>query len=226
MRIASTVAIPELRLRPLRSSKGDPPVRDVERGLTCGGFELTYWVPGVNHLGTYGRWAFSEFTEIYQLETDLAEKIETEFARMIETASGRELTPLTLFMNRSEFCVSKQFGQQSHLAQFSRGIWRRIDSHPDRSIRLSDVQAVATETSCNVADALAVMSLLTNSSVGLLRLEMRSIAPHGGSINPAEFVQKLSDWWRDRKISDAEWKEWATKVEVKWLPSSLRKEST
>ena len=22
----------------------------------------TYWVPGVNHLGTYGRWTFAEFT--------------------------------------------------------------------------------------------------------------------------------------------------------------------
>jgi len=30
----------------------------------------TYWVPGVNHLGTYGRWAFAEFTEIYQIESD------------------------------------------------------------------------------------------------------------------------------------------------------------
>jgi type III restriction enzyme len=28
----------------------------------------TYWVPGVNHLKTYGRWAFAEFTEIYQIE--------------------------------------------------------------------------------------------------------------------------------------------------------------
>ena len=25
----------------------------------------TYWVPGVNHLGSYGRWAFAEFTEVY-----------------------------------------------------------------------------------------------------------------------------------------------------------------
>jgi type III restriction enzyme len=25
----------------------------------------TYWVPGVNNLGTYGRWAFAELTEIY-----------------------------------------------------------------------------------------------------------------------------------------------------------------
>ena len=26
----------------------------------------TYWVPGVNHLGTFGRWAFAEFTEVYR----------------------------------------------------------------------------------------------------------------------------------------------------------------
>ena len=27
----------------------------------------TYWVPGVNNLGKYGRWAFAEFTEVYQI---------------------------------------------------------------------------------------------------------------------------------------------------------------
>jgi type III restriction enzyme len=30
----------------------------------------TYWVPGVNHLGTYGRWAFAEFTDAYQIEAE------------------------------------------------------------------------------------------------------------------------------------------------------------
>ena len=25
----------------------------------------TYWVPGVNNLGGYGRWAFAEFTDVY-----------------------------------------------------------------------------------------------------------------------------------------------------------------
>ena len=32
----------------------------------------TYWVPGVNNLGSYGRWAFAEFTEVYQIEADFA----------------------------------------------------------------------------------------------------------------------------------------------------------
>jgi type III restriction enzyme len=28
----------------------------------------TYWVPGVNHLGTHGRWAFAEFTDVFEIQ--------------------------------------------------------------------------------------------------------------------------------------------------------------
>jgi type III restriction enzyme len=47
----------------------------------------TYWVPGVNHLGTYGRWAFAEFTEVYQIESDFKAKVESEFNKMIASAT-------------------------------------------------------------------------------------------------------------------------------------------
>ena len=35
----------------------------------------TYWVPGVNNLGQYGRWAFAEFTEVYRIESGFNEMI-------------------------------------------------------------------------------------------------------------------------------------------------------
>ncbi|MGQ0522600.1 MAG: BPTD_3080 family restriction endonuclease, partial [Betaproteobacteria bacterium] len=44
----------------------------------------SYWVPGVNHLGAHGRWAFAEFTEVYQIEADFAKRVEAEFNTMIE----------------------------------------------------------------------------------------------------------------------------------------------
>ena len=44
----------------------------------------TYWIPGVNHLKSYGRWAFAEFTEVYQIEADFQTRVETEFNRLIE----------------------------------------------------------------------------------------------------------------------------------------------
>jgi type III restriction enzyme len=52
----------------------------------------TYWVPGVNHLGSYGRWAFAEFTEVYQIEADFAAKVEGAFNKMIESAAAQAAT--------------------------------------------------------------------------------------------------------------------------------------
>jgi type III restriction enzyme len=52
----------------------------------------TYWVPGVNHLGTYGRWAFAEFTDVYQIEADFKAKVESEFNRIIESATVQPAT--------------------------------------------------------------------------------------------------------------------------------------
>ena len=45
----------------------------------------TYWIPGVNHLGNQGRWAFAEFTEIYKIEADFKARVESEFNKMIDS---------------------------------------------------------------------------------------------------------------------------------------------
>jgi type III restriction enzyme len=44
-----------------------------------------YWVPGVNHLATHGRWAFAEFTEIYRIESDFEAAITKKFNYLIES---------------------------------------------------------------------------------------------------------------------------------------------
>ncbi len=47
----------------------------------------TYWIPGVNHLGTYGRWAFAEFSDVFQMCDDFAKQVESQFNQMIESAA-------------------------------------------------------------------------------------------------------------------------------------------
>jgi len=37
----------------------------------------TYWVPGVNNLSQYGRWAFTEFTEVYQIGVNFNKMIQS-----------------------------------------------------------------------------------------------------------------------------------------------------
>lgn len=48
----------------------------------------TYWIPGVNNLGSYGRWAFAEFTEVYQIEADFEAKVASEFNAMMDTVTA------------------------------------------------------------------------------------------------------------------------------------------
>jgi type III restriction enzyme len=44
----------------------------------------TYWVPGVNNLGSYGRWAFAEFDAVYEIDAAFNQLIDT-FCRTQET---------------------------------------------------------------------------------------------------------------------------------------------
>lgn len=34
-----------------------------------------YWVPGVNNLKQYGRWAFAEFGDVFTMQQDFAKKV-------------------------------------------------------------------------------------------------------------------------------------------------------
>ncbi len=36
-----------------------------------------FWIPGVNNLGTYGRWAFAEFTSVFDMDGDFDKLIES-----------------------------------------------------------------------------------------------------------------------------------------------------
>jgi type III restriction enzyme len=47
----------------------------------------TYWVPGVNNLKTFGRWAFAEFADVYQMESEFEAKVAQEFERVLTEAA-------------------------------------------------------------------------------------------------------------------------------------------
>lgn len=46
----------------------------------------TYWVPGVNHLASHGRWAFAEFCDVYEIQSDFAANVARQFDQMLSEA--------------------------------------------------------------------------------------------------------------------------------------------
>lgn len=49
----------------------------------------TKWAPGVNALGTFGRWDFLELLDVFEMEAELGQKIEQEFNKSLEEAVVR-----------------------------------------------------------------------------------------------------------------------------------------
>lgn len=50
----------------------------------------TYWVPGVNNRGDWGRWAFAELTDVWAMELDFAAKVEQCFNELIDRVTMAE----------------------------------------------------------------------------------------------------------------------------------------
>lgn len=47
----------------------------------------SYWIPGVNGLGSHGRWAFAEFGDVYEMQDDFSQKVRSEFDKMLAAAA-------------------------------------------------------------------------------------------------------------------------------------------
>ncbi len=48
----------------------------------------SYWIPGVNNLRSFGRWAFAEFTDMYDMQADFAKVVEENFTKLIDAVKG------------------------------------------------------------------------------------------------------------------------------------------
>lgn len=57
----------------------------------------SYWIPAVNHLGSHGRWAAAEFTDVYAIEDEFKTQVDDLVTRLInDAASGAHPTVLAV----------------------------------------------------------------------------------------------------------------------------------
>jgi len=172
----------------------------------------------VNNLGKFGRWAFAEFTEVYQIEADFETKVEAEFKKMIDSAIAKRTDSGTVIVEKAGAYLSKQFGEDTKWADLNVAIWKIIKFTPDHALSLSDIDTLAESFSCHGYDILAVLALFSRPSVRLLRMELRSEKHNGVEVKMTDFINRLKDWWKRKTISEEEWRRWSSDIKVRWIP--------
>jgi hypothetical protein len=68
---------------------------------------------------------------------------------------------------------------------------------------------------------LGVVGLMSAPSASLIGLELRSDL-NGQRVPIQEFSGQLGSWWREKRVSEEDWREWARSVNVSWTASDQR----
>ncbi len=55
----------------------------------------TYWVPAVNHAGSFGRWGFAELTDLHEIESGFESLVESAFEQMLGGVAGETVGEVT-----------------------------------------------------------------------------------------------------------------------------------
>src|SRR5262249_7363336 len=118
----------------------------------------TYWVRGVNNDGQYGRWAFAEFTEVYQIESDFMQRVESEFDNMIQCALDNGTDHRGQLLQAQRY-AAKHFGDDAKWSLLTDKIWAAMGSDQDHAFQLSQLDDLAESVSCKADDALALLGL-------------------------------------------------------------------
>ena len=118
---------------------------------------------------------------------------------------------------RSRKQIQQHFGTEPKWTAINSAVWKAITAAKDHDLTLSDVDALATELFLESSDVLAVLALLTRQGSGPLKMEYVAYADGESSmIAKDEVTKKLRAWWKDKSVSEEEWRSWAEGVAVRW----------
>ena len=125
---------------------------------------------------------------------------------------------------RSMSYLSGHLGTDDKWARINRRVWEVLNTNSDHTLRLSEIDSVAAQTAADADEVLAVLALLSRPSSGLLKMEYLAIDPDGlKEMSNSEAISRLRAWWKDKSLSEEEWKRWSGSTLVRW---SLRARET
>jgi len=132
-----------------------------------------------------------------------------------ETAEGKSRTFL-----------QAQLGDTIPWTRIHGAVFESINATSDKRFMLSDVSKVAAAQNVSNEQVFAVLGLMSEGGANVLRLRFGNGADDsGGEVSQDEVITKLRSWWRDKTLSDEEWKDWSSGVTMAWELQNLSGEA-
>jgi len=126
------------------------------------------------------------------------------------------------FDKTSEF-IAKQFGQDDKWNKINSFLYKVIEKNDYSFFDLTDLETVAKNSNTDLKDIFSLVGLLSNPDMNLLKLEYSSIESDTG-VDVNTLYEKLREFWKEKKLSEKDWEEWSSNIQVKWKPITNQNE--
>lgn len=155
------------------------------------------------------------------------------FARALGELDLRsKILPMSNFGKFYETCqtaldlVTKTFGTADRWARINAILWGAMAKQSEPQLTLIEVEEIALLAEVDSAQVLAVLALLSRSPGGPLRMGyFLEIQGRKTLIPKSEVAGWLKAWWRDKIITEDQWRLWASRLVVSWTPVAQNEEA-
>ena len=152
------------------------------------------------------------------IKDDLINKLCDDFETAIKTENNTAPIDFLKITSTTNDYLSTQFGIEPKWKSINTQIWETISNKPEKELSLQDFSKITEITACSESDILAVIAQLSSLNTGYLKLSYSS-AISNKAVTQAELNKKIKAWWKDKTLSDEDWKEWASNIHIKWEPN-------
>jgi hypothetical protein len=124
-------------------------------------------------------------------------------------------------VKRSMAYVEHHFGRDVIWIRINAAVWNAITRSNDLALTLTELDAVAKIACAESNDVLALLTLLSRPGKGFLKMEyLESDSLEALKVSRDEICKQLKAWWKDKTMTDDQWRSWAGKIVVRWFPAA------
>jgi hypothetical protein len=111
--------------------------------------------------------------------------------------------------------ITSHLGKDEKWEKINSALSAIIDGNKHSFVDLNDLERVSQTSDSSIRDVFSVVGLLANPNKNLMELEFCTNKDNG-TIDAQSIYKKLREYWKEKKLSENEWKKWSQKIQVKW----------
>lgn len=145
---------------------------------------------------------------------------------LFDTVLSREdyeksLENVSPWLEKTSEYIAAQLGKNEKWHKINSAMSMLIEENEQSFVDLNDLKKIADASESDLRDVFSLIGLLSNSEKNLMKLEF-STTTGNEKVDTQTIYKKLREYWKEKKLSENEWRKWSSKIQIKWKINNIQ----